>query len=377
MIQRILALVRKEFIQIGRDRRTLALILALPAMQLLLFGYAIKTTVDHIPAVVLDQAQDRSSRAFVAALLNSGYFDLAAEVQDSEQVRQAVDQGVARVGFILAPDFSRNLLSGRPALVQVVIDGSDPNYAQTVLFAATTVTQSRSASSLAARLERLGRGGNSDDLPIELRPTVLYNPSMASVSFMIPGLIGLILQFQTLVLTTFALVRERERGTLEQLLVTPIRPWELMTGKLLPYVVVAFTNITVALAFGVFWFQVEFAGSVPLLLALSGVFLFSSLGTGLFISTISQTQGQAIQVTLFLLLPAILLSGFVFPREAMPLPLHDVGYLIPLTYFLKILRGIFLKGVGLDVLWGEVWPLALLGVAVFTLSALRFRKQLE
>ncbi|MBI4499131.1 MAG: ABC transporter permease [Chloroflexi bacterium] len=375
-MRRVVALVRKEFLQIGRDRRTLAMILVLPAMQLLLFGYAINTTVDHIPAVVLDQVQDRSSRAFVAALQNSGYFDVAGQVQDVAQVRQAVDQGTARAGFIIPPEFSRNLLAGRPAQVQVVIDGSDPNYAQTVLFAATTVGQARSAELLAARLERLGRGRPTGELPIELRPTVLYNPSIASATFMIPGLIGLILQFQTLILTTFALVRERERGTLEQLLVTPIKPWELMAGKLIPYTVLAFANITVALAFGIFWFQVEFAGNLLLFLALSVVFLFSSLGTGLFVSTVSQTQGQAIQTTLFLLLPSILLSGFVFPREAMPLPLHDLGYLIPLTYFLKILRGIVLKGVGLDALWGEVWPLALFGVVVFTLSALRFRKQL-
>ena len=377
MHQRVLAIIRKEFIQIRRDRRTLALVLVLPAMQLVIFGYAINTTVDHIPAVVFDQAADSSSRSYLAGLQNSGYFDLVEDVRDTEQVRQSIDKGTARAGFIIAPDFSRELLAGRPAQVQVMVDGSDPNYAQTVLFAAGTVSQSRSVDALAARLERLGRGGASVGALIDLRPTVLYNPGMQSVTFMIPGLIGLILQFQTLVLTTFALVRERERGTLEQLLVTPIKPWELMAGKLMPYVVLAFANITMALAVGVFWFQVEFAGNLLVFFALSLVFLFSSLGTGLFISTISETQGQAIQVALFLMLPSILLSGFVFPREAMPLPLHDIGYLIPLTYFLKILRGIMLKGVGLDLLWGEVWPLALFGLVVFTLSALRFRKQLS
>lgn len=373
---RVLAVIRKEFIQIRRDRRTLAMVLVLPAMQLLMFGYAINTTVDHIPSVVFDQAHDASSRSLIAAFQNSGYFDFVADEQDALQVRYAIDQGVARAGFIIAPDYSRNLLAGQPAQVQVVVDGSDPNYAQTVLFAAATVSQARSAEELASRLERLGRGAGSGNPITDIRPTVLYNPSMLSVTFMIPGLIGLILQFQALILTTFALVRERERGTLEQLLVTPIKPWELMTGKIVPYVVLAFANITIALMVGVLWFKVEFVGNLILFLALSLVFLISTLGIGLFISTISQTQGQAIQVALFFMLPSILLSGFVFPREAMPLPLHDVGYLIPLTYFLKIVRGIMLKGVGLDALWGDVWPLCLFGLAVFTLSALRFRKQL-
>ncbi|MEK7214117.1 MAG: ABC transporter permease [Chloroflexota bacterium] len=376
-MHRVLAVIRKEFIQIRRDRRTLAMVLVLPVMQLLMFGYAINTTVDHIPVVVFDQSQSPASRALIAGLEHSGYFDVVGEELDAEQMRRTIDRGAAHAGFIIAPGFARDVLAGRPGQVQVVIDGSDPNYAQTVVFAAGAVGQARSAQLLAERLQSLGRGGGAAAATlIDVRPTVLYNPGMRSVTFMIPGLIGIILQFQALILTTFALVRERERGTLEQLLVTPIKPWELMAGKLAPYVVLAFANITVALAVGVLWFQVEFAGSLLLFLGLSLVFLAGTLGTGLFISTISQTQGQAMQSAVFLMLPAMLLSGFVFPREAMPLPLHDVGYLLPLTYFLKIVRGIILKGVGLDELWGDVWPMALFAVVVFLLSALRFRKQL-
>jgi ABC-2 type transport system permease protein len=232
----------------------------------------------------------------------------------------------------------------------------------------------QTAEALATRLQRLGV--NVGNGMIEVRPLVLYNPQMLSVNFMIPGLIGLILQNSTLILTAFAIVRERERGTLEQLIVTPLRSWELMLGKLLPYALLAFINVTVALTIGALWFKVEIAGSVPLLLVLSVVFLLNSLGLGLLISTVSQTQGQAVQMASFVLLPAVLLSGFMFPRETMPLPLHDLGYLIPLTYFLKILRGIILKGVGLDILWWDVVPMALLGGLLFTLSALRFRKQL-
>jgi ABC-2 type transport system permease protein len=199
---------------------------------------------------------------------------------------------------------------------------------------------------------------------------------MLSVNFMIPGLIGLILQFQTLILTAFAIVRERERGTLEQLVVTPIRPWELMLGKILPYVGIAFLAVAAALAVGRFWFGVAIAGSVPLLGALALLFLLSSLGIGLLISTVSQTQTQAMQVALFVMLPSLLLSGFLFPREGMPWVVRQLGQLIPLTYFLQILRGIVLKGVGLDVLWPQVVPLAAFGVAVFALSANRFRKRL-
>ncbi len=376
MLQRVLALARKEFIQILRDRRTLAMVLALPAMQLFMFGYAINTTVDHIPLVVYDPVNDSVSRGFVDALRNSGYFDLVGAELDADGVRAAIDQGRAKAGLVLDAGFSRDLQAGRPGAVQVVVDGSDPNYAQTVLFASATVASVHGAALQAQRAQRLGQAAGPGTAAIDLRPTVLYNPGMASVTFMIPGLIGLILQMQTLLLTTFALVRERERGTLEQLLVSPIRPWELMAGKLLPYTVLALANITAALAVGVFWFRVEFAGSLVAFYVLSLLFLVSSLGTGLFISTISQTQGQATQAALFMLLPSILLSGFVFPREAMPLPLQAVGWVVPLTYYLRILRGIMLKGVGVDVLWPDVWPLAVLGIAVFVISALRFRKQL-
>lgn len=373
MASRLLALVRKEFIQIWRDPRTLALVLVMPAVQLLLFGYAINTTVEHLPTIVLDQANDRLSREFVAALANSGIFDITDVAPDAAAVRRAVDSGAARVGVIVPPGLARDLAAGRTATVQVLIDGSDPNVAQSALFAAVAVGEVRSALALSTRLQRLGLGGGP---ALEVRPVVLYNPAMVSVNFMIPGLIGLVLQNQTLILTALAVVRERERGTMEQLIVTPIRPWELIVGKLLPYVVLAFANVAVALAVGAWWFQVEIAGSLALLVVLSLVFVMSSLGVGLLISTVSQTQGQALQLSIFFLLPALLLSGFIFPRENMPLLLHDIGYLVPLTYFLRILRGIILKGVGLDILWMEVLPLAVLGVLVLTVSTLRFRKQL-
>ena len=358
MLARVWSIVAKEFIQIRRDPRTLAIVLVMPLMQLVLFGYAINTAVDHIATIVFDQAQDAQSRGFLNSFFNTGYFDPTGQAGSLEQVRQAIDAGRARVGIVVPPDFSHDLVAGRPPKAQVLVDGSDPNTAQTALLVAGTLAQ---------------RGGQS----IDVRPVVLYNPSMQSINFMIPGLLGLILQFQTLLLTAFAVVRERERGTLEQLVVTPIKSWELMLGKILPFVVVAFGNVLLASAIGRFWFGVEFAGNYLLLLALAGLFVLSSLGLGLLISTVSQTQAQAMQMALFVMLPSIILSGFVFPREGMPHPIRELGLLIPLTYFLQILRGIILKGVGVEVLWPEVLALAAFGVIVFGLSANRFRKTLD
>jgi ABC-2 type transport system permease protein len=335
-------------------------VLALPVMQLVLFGYAINTTVDHIATVVLDQARDGGSRRFLSTFFNTGYFDLVDQASSLQQLRQSIDAGTARVGIVLPPDFSHDLVAGRTPSAQVVIDGSDPNTAQTALLV----------------FSMLGQAGRQV-AAVDVRPVVLYNPGMQSINFMVPGLLGLIMQFQTLLLTAFAVVRERERGTLEQLVVTPIKSWELMLGKILPYVTVAFANVLFASAIGRFWFGVEFAGSFGLLLALAALFVLSSLGLGLLISTISQTQTQAMQVALFVMLPSIILSGFVFARESMPHPVRELGLFIPLTYFLQILRGIILKGVGLEVLWPQTLALAAFGLIVFGLSANRFRKTMD
>lgn len=372
---RILAIIRKEFIQVKRDPRTLVIIMIVPAVQLLLFGYAVTTNVDHITTVVHDQARDSRSRDFIKAFTNTEYFTVVNHVDSPGEARAAIDRGDAKVAFIIPPDFSRNLDAGKVAQLQVMIDGSDPNTASTALFTASSIAQNQAATLVQQSLSRMG-GGRGLDIPVEIRPNILYNPSMESVNFMIPGLIGLIIQTQAVILTAFAIVREREKGTLEQLIVTPIKPWELMVGKILPYVIIAFIQVLVALGLGMLWFKMSVAGSVTLLLALSLVFLIGSLGIGLLISTISQTQNQALQLSMLVMLPSILLSGFVFPREAMPPVLYYMGYAVPLTYFLKILRGIALKGIGMEYLWGEVLLLAIFGLVVFTLSAKRFQKKL-
>ena len=374
MLTRISSIIRKEFIQIRRDPRTLALVIILPAMQLLLFGYAINTVVDHLPTVVADESHTPDSRAFVARFQNSGYFDVVRFVATRAEAVDAIDSGAAKVAIVVPPDFGDNAFVGRKATAQLLVDGSDPNVAQTALFAGGVIAEVDSADALMRLSSRLGGGLQAGG--VELRPVVLYNPGMLSVNFMIPGLIGLILQFQSLVLTAFAIVRERERGTLEQLVVTPIRPLELMVGKIVPYICTAFAAVGVALAVGRFWFGVEIAGSLPLLIVLSLLFLLGSLGVGLLVSTIAQTQTQAMQVAVFILLPSVILSGFMFPREGMPWLIQQLGLLIPLTYFLHILRGIVLKGVGMEVLWPDVVPLVIYGVVVLALSASQFRKRL-
>jgi len=373
---RILPIIRKEFIQIRRDARTLAIMLAVPAVQIFLLGYAVTTNVDHIATVVFDQAMDASSRGFVRAFTNTEYFTVVGQVGSHEEARDAIDRGLAKVAFIIPPDFSRNLDAGRVAQVQIMVDGSDPNTASTALFAATSIAQARAAAQVQESLSRVGVTRNLE-MPIEIRPNILYNPSMQSVNFMIPALIGLIIQVQAVILTAFAIVREREKGTLEQLIVTPIKPWELMVGKIAPYVLISFAQVSVALLVGTLWFKVEIAGSLLLLLVLSVVFLVGSLGIGLLVSTVSRTQAQALQMSVLMIVPSFVLSGFVFPREAMPPILYWLGYLLPLTYFLKILRGIFLKGIGMEYLWFEVLLLSVFGLAIFALSAMRFQKKLE
>jgi ABC-2 type transport system permease protein len=376
MWRRISSIVRKEFIQVLRDPRTLALVLVMPIMQLLLFGYAINTVVDHIPLVVNDEARTAESRALVQALVNSTYFRLVGHVDGVGQAQAAVDVGLAKAALVIPPDFGRLVLAGRPAGVQLLVDGSDPNVASTALFTGAQIAQAKGVELMGERAQRIGQRAGLSSV-IEVRPTVLYNPSMESVNFMIPGLIGLILQMQAVILTSFAVVRERERGTLEQLIVTPIRSWELMLGKILPFIVIAFLQMGVALAVGTLWFKVPINGSLALLLVLSLVFLTSALGIGLLISSVSTTQTQAMQASLFVMLPSILLSGFMFPRESMPPVIQWLSSLVPLTYFLQILRGIILKGNDIGALWGQVIPLALFGATIFTLSAVRFQKRLD
>ncbi|MFZ4386176.1 MAG: ABC transporter permease [Chloroflexota bacterium] len=364
--QSLWAIAYKETLQIIRDRRTLGLMLVLPVVQLLLFGFAVGTTVAHISTVVVDQSRDPESRDLITALVNTTYFDITTYVDTPLEARQAIDAGRSKVAIIIAPNFAADLRGGRGAQAQILIDGSDPNIAQTALFAAQSVGQARSA-----------RTPGRVPASLDLRPTVLYNPSLEATRNFVPGLIGLILQLVTVILTSSTIVRERERGTFEQLIVTPVSRWELLLGKLAPYLVVSFWNTGVILVLGYLVFGVEVIGSITLLMFLSAIFLTGSLGLGLLISAVSSTSAQAMQASLFTALPAFILSGFIFPTDSMPPLMRALGYLLPLTYFLQIIRGIAMKGIGFMQLLDAIVPLTVLSVGIFLLSLTRFRKTLE
>ncbi|MFN8556795.1 MAG: ABC transporter permease [Dehalococcoidia bacterium] len=372
---RLLAIMRKEIIQIRRDRTTLSLVLGIPVLQLILFGYALNTVTDHLPTVVHDDSQTASSRAFIDAFHNTGYFDILRRVSSQAEVMQAIDDGAAKVGLIIPSDFGTKALRGEMANAQLIVDGSDPNVAQTALFAGGLVGQVHSGVMIGDILARAGSGAGNGG--VDLRPIVLYNPRMLSVNFMVPGIIGLVVQMEAVILTAFAVVREREHGTLEQLVVSPVKPIELMVGKILPSALLALASVAIALLVTRLLFGVRTAGSLPLLFLMTTPFLLSGLGIGLIISVASRTQAQAQQLAQFVLLPAILLSGFLFAREGMPGLFQAIGLAIPMTYYLHIIRGIMLKGVGMHVLWPEFAALCLFSLVTLVVAAARFRKTIE
>jgi ABC-2 type transport system permease protein len=372
---RLVSLVYKEFIQIVRDPRTLALTFLMPVVQLFLLGYAATNDVRNVALAVYDQDQSAASRSLVAAYRNADYFRLDYVVGSEAELRRLIDSGQARAGLIIPPDYGRRLARGEAAQVAFVLDGSDPTVGGSALSAATLIGQ---AKATALTVERLAAHGVKAPSPaLEVRTKVWYNPDLLSAYYTIPGMIGIILQFLTTILTSTAIVRERERGTIEQLIVTPLMAWELVVGKLTPYTLIAFGYTIEILVVGVVLFHIPINGSVPLLLALAALFLVSSLGIGLFISTISNTQQEAIMSAMFVMLPSIFLSGFFFPLAAMPTWLQAITYAIPLRYFLVIVRGIVLKGVGADALWPEIAALSVFAVVIMGSAAARFRKRLD
>jgi ABC-2 type transport system permease protein len=376
MNTRLISLVRKEFIQILRDPRTLILILIIPVMQLFLLGYAATNDVRNIPLAVYDLDRTAQSRRLLDAYRAADYFSLAYDVDSEAELRQLIDDGEARAGLIIPPDYSDRLLAGGSAQIAFVLDGSDPTVASTALSAAQLIGQSLATRVLIERMAARGQPAGIS-LPVDVRTQVWYNPDLVSAFFMVPGVIGMILFAITSILTATAVVRERERGTIEQLIVTPIRPWELVVGKLLPYVILAFLNTLEVLAIGAWWFDVPVRGDLGLILLLSGLFVMTGLGIGLFASTIANTQQEAMLTVWMTLLPSIFLSGFFFPLEAMPKILQWISYLMPLRYYLVIIRSLLIKGSQASALVDEIVALAIFGVGIMTIAALRFRKRLD
>lgn len=373
MNSRLFAITRKEFIHIVRDPRTLAVMLLIPIVQLILLGYAATTDIRHLNTAVYDADRSPQSRALIEAYRASDYFAINYFAANEAELAGMLDRGDIRAAFIIPAGYANQLARGETAQVAVLLDGSDPAVATTAFAASQSVGQAQNTRVLQQRLgvDIKTLGG------IEIRPRVWYNPELKSSNYMIPALIGLILQFLTTMFTALAIVREREQGTIEQLVVTPIRSWELIVGKLIPYVAIAFFDLAEILIFGVLWFDVPIRGSIPLLAATSFLFLLTTLGTGLFISTISNTQQEAMLITFLINLPGIFLSGFFFPLEAMPGFLQFLSYFIPLRYMLVILRGIVLKGVGLEPIFSPVVALAIFGFLILIGASLRFRKRLE
>lgn len=373
---RLLSLIRKEFIQIMRDPRTLVLVLIIPIMQLFLLGYAATNDVRNVPTAVLDQDGGPAARRLLEAYRAADYFLLAYTADSEAELRQLIDYGQARVGLIIPPGYTDRIQGGGMAQIAFILDGSDPTVASTALSAAQMIGQQHSTEILEQRLKRQGMAQPLQP-PLEVRPQVWYNPDLESNYYMIPGVIGMILYALTSILTASAVVRERERGTIEQLMVTPIRPWELVVGKLLPYVILAFLNTLEVLAIGHWWFGVPVRGSLALILSLSALFLLTSLGIGLMASTFANTQQEAMLVVWMTLLPGIFLSGFFFPLEAMPQVLQWFSYITPLRYFLVVIRSLMLKDVSIAAVQQEVIALAIFGLALMTIATLRFRKRLD
>jgi ABC-2 type transport system permease protein len=373
---RLLSLIRKEFIQILRDPRTLVLVLVMPIMQLFLLGYAATTDIRAVPLVVFDQDHGSAARELLDAYRASDYFHVAYAVNTEKDLSDLIDGGAARVGLIIPPNYTEQIRGNGVGQVVFILDGSDPTVASTALSAAQLIGQSLSTRIAVERYSRQSQL-NAPTAPVDVRTQVWYNPDLLSTYYMIPGVIGMILFALTSILTASAIVRERERGTIEQLIVTPIRPWELVVGKLLPYVILAFLNALEVLALGHWWFHVPIRSNLSIILLLSGLFLLSSLGIGLLASTFANTQQEAMLMVWMIMLPAIFLSGFFFPLESMPKVLQWVSYLLPLRYYLTIIRSLLLKENGLVGLQDEIIALIIFGLALLTIASLRFKKRLD
>ena len=370
MLERIRHMVRKEFIQVLRDKRLRFFIVVPPVVQLLVFGYVVTMDVNMVPTVIVDHDRTAASRDLARRFTSSGYFVVTATAATDREVRSVLDRGDAVCAVQVDAGFERDLRRGSRASVQVVLDGTDSNTAGVVMGYVTQVVERYAR-------ERPVRAVTAVRAPVDLRMRAWYNPDLRSKNYNVPGVMATVITLLCLMLTSMSVVREREMGTMEQLMVSPLRPAELMLGKTIPFAVISVVDMLLVTVVGVYWFQVPITGSLLVLFAGTSLYLLSVLGIGLFISTFARTQQQALMATILFYMPNILLSGFVFPIKNMPELFQYLTYGIPLRYFLVIIRGVFLKGVGFDILWPQMAALFLIGAVVITLSAIRFRKRLQ
>ena len=365
----LLPVLRKEAIHLRRDPMALFFTVLIPVIQLFLLGYAINTNIRDVRTVVYDAAKTQDSQRLLDRFVNSNDFKIVSYVDSDEELNSAIIKGIARVGIKIPPDYSRNLLAGETAQVLVLVDGSDSMVSGETSNVANAIAFQESLDRLVGATESRGA------LPVEVRRKILFNPDSRSPNFFIPGLIVVLLQMMTVMLTAFAIVRERERGTLEQLYMTPVRPLGLMVGKIVPYACVGFAELIFVIAIMRWVFSVPIHGSVLLLLAMTIPFILTMLGLGLLISTRANSQQEAIQLSFGTLMPSIFLSGYIFPIDSMPAFFQWISRIIPATYLIEISRGIILRGAGFFDLWEQALILSIMGVILTLISAMRFRRQ--
>ncbi|HEX2927411.1 MAG TPA: ABC transporter permease [Ruminiclostridium sp.] len=375
-INRFIAIIKKEFIQIKRDPISLRLPFIMPIVMMLLFGYAVNTQVDNIPTAVFDQNHTQDSRDLINKFFDSKYFTADKTVKSIDELTELVNKGEVKAGLIIPSDYSEKLKNGSNTDIQLVIDGTDPTTARTAMNSGMLIFREFSQKLIQKKLSSYGVSLEKLQGPT-FKTNVWYNPDLESTKFTIPGLVGLILQNITIMLTAFALVREKERSTIEQLIVTPIKPSELIIGKLVPYIVIGYTGFLFTLTLCILVFKVSVVGSLGLLLILGFLFVLCSLSIGMLISTFAKNQLQAMLVMVFILLPSVLLSGFIFPVAAMPTVVRFISSIIPLTYFLDIIRGVMLKGIGIGYLWKDTAALLVFTTAILLIATKRFRKSLD
>ena len=373
MFGRLKEILIKEFIQIFRDPRSRGIVFVMPIFQMVLFGYAVTTDVRHVATGIYDLDNSVASREVIARFVHSGYFDVEAWVSREEEVRNLVDHGRVQALIRLNKGFEEDLKAGRKGVIQLIVDGTDSNTAAIVLNYSNKIMAQYSQEVLVQRFLRQG-GLNQKLSLVELESRAWFNENLESRNFYVPGVIALLVMLITLLLTSMAVVREKEIGTMEQIMVTPITPKEFILGKTLPFALISLIDVILITLVAVFWFEVPIRGSLGLLLLATILYFMTTLGIGLFISTVSRTQQQAMMSAFFFQFPAVLLSGFVFPIANMPEPVQWLTFLNPLRYFLVVIRGIFLKGVGLTILWPNLLALAVMGLLVLWLAAKRFRK---
>ena len=377
MLARLKQMLIKEFIQVFRDKRTRFVLFGPPIIQMLVFGYAATFEIHHVPTVVLDLDHSQESRELISRFSSSPYFDVQRQLTDYHQIGDLIDQGQATVGLEINAGFAQNLRKGQTSPLQVIVDATNSN---TALIASGYITQIALGFAQDYQKDRIYRISPQmlEEIPsVQLEPRPLYNPDLRSRWFFVPGVIGSLTLVLVVTLTAFAVVREREIGTLEQIMVTPIRPAEFILGKTLPFFLIGLFDVSLIATVGTLWFRIPFRGQILVLFAGAILFLLCMLGVGLLISTVSSTQQQAMVTAFFFIMPAITFSGFGFPISTMPQWLQYLTYLSPLRYFLIVLRGTYLKGVGMEILWPQMLAMTALGISLLTIAVLRFHKALD